>query len=457
MKSRRAKVLHPVLGVPMVCRPVGALVDAGVERIVVVVGHQADEVERVVRERFPNVELRFALQDKPAGTGHAVRSALPALADFAGRVLITAGDIPLLGTDTIRRFIDDAVAADAAYALLTARLDDPTGYGRIVRSRDGDVLKIVEQKDATSEERRIHEINLGIYLVNAALLAETVPLIQNDNAPGEYYLTDTLELARERGVRPKAFVMADAREAEGVNDHVQLAAREKLLLARTIERLQRAGVAFRLPETTWVESDVHIGPDSEIGPHVVLKGRTVIGAGVTIGAGCVVTDSTIADGTVVLPYSVFTEAQVGAGGRIGPFSHLRPKSVLADDVHVGNFVETKATTIAAGSKANHLSYLGDAEIGRGVNVGAGTITCNYDGYVKSKTIIDDGAFIGSDSALVAPVRIGARAVVGAGSTITADVAPESLVVTRAPVSEKPGYYGRKHAKMLAAGKVKAKG
>lgn len=443
MKSERAKVLHPILGQPLCAYPLKRALELGASPVVPVVGHQAEEVERALRTRFSQAPLRFALQAEQRGTADAVRSARPALEGFTGRVLILYGDVPLVRRETLEALLQAHEAAGGLLSMVSTFPQDPTGYGRVLREGER-VVRIVEHKDCTPEQRAVRECNAGIYVVESSFLWEALQRVDSHNAQGELYLTDLVEMAAARG-RVGA-IAADFEETAGVNDRVELAARARSLQARINERHMRAGVTLLDPATAYIEEDVSIGPDTEIGPSVSLGAGTVVGRGVSIGQGCVLSASRVADGSVLKPYTVLEEAVVGERCILGPFARLRPGTALEEGVHLGNFVETKKARIGRGSKANHLSYLGDANVGAGVNVGAGTITCNYDGVDKHVTEIGDGAFIGSDTQLVAPVKVGAGAYVGAGTTVTKEVPPGSLAVSRAPQVNKQGWAARKKAR-----------
>ncbi len=436
MNSDRVKVLHPVLGIPMAYHPVMRAQELGAAPIVAVLGHQRAEVEKALAARFTGIAV--VEQASPRGTGHAVKLGLKPLASFDGLVLILCGDVPLVRSDTLAALVK--VARDrGGLAFLSAEVRDPTGYGRVVRDKAGRVQRIVEQKDASPDERLIGEVNGGIYVAAAEFLREATAKLKAQNAQGEYYLTDVIE--RAAGSVGAHAVLTDIGEVGGINDRRQLAEAERVLCRRAVER-HLAHATFRDPESVYVEATVTIAPDAEIGRNVSLRGKTTIGRGARIDDGVILTDTVVGDGAEVKPYCVATEAVIGEKAKIGPFAHLRPGTVLGPEVHVGNFVETKKTKIGRGSKANHLSYLGDAIIGEKVNVGAGTITCNYNGYEKFQTTIEDGAFIGSDSQLVAPVTIGAKAVVAAGATITEDVPAGALAISRSPQTHKPGYAER---------------
>ncbi len=438
MKSDLPKVLHPVLGRPMLRYPVDLVQRLGAASTVVVIGHGADRV----REAFAGrAEVRFALQAEQRGTGHAVLSAREALPS-GGTVLILTGDTPLLTDDTLRAFLATHAASGAAVTVLAADYPDPTGYGRILLQADGAVDRIVEHKDATEEERKVTLCNTGLYACDIGVLFALLDAVRPDNAQGEYYLTDILRLAREQGKKAAAYRAPDYRDFLGINDRLQLAEAAAILQQRILAAHMRAGVTVLDPQRTYVEADVALGRDTVLEPMTHLAGATRIGARCRIEMGVRIEDCTLADDVHVKAHSVLEQSAVGNGCSIGPLAHLRPASELADDVHVGNFVETKKTRIGRGSKANHLTYLGDAEIGEKVNVGAGTITCNYDGVHKHRTVIEDGAFIGSDTQLVAPVRVGRNAVVGAGTTVTRDVPPDALAVSRVPQKDIPDYRNR---------------
>ncbi len=449
MKSERAKVLHPLLGKPLAWYPITRAFDAGASRVVAVVGHQADQVKKALEKPFESQPLAFALQTSQRGTGDAVASAKAALADWTGPVLILYGDVPLLTAETLTRLVEAYRSSGSPLALVSVRFEDPTGYGRLVRDPKGKLTRIVEHKDASPEERRITEVNAGVYVADARFLFQALGTLTPQNAQGELYLTDIVALAAQKG--DVAVVEAPAEETAGVNDRAELADRARLLQQRINRRHQLAGVTLVQPETVLIDEGVEIGPDTTIGPFVTVTGDCEIGANVTIGHGSVLEHSTIGDGCQVKPYSIFEEAIVGPSCVIGPFARLRPGSVLDEGVHLGNFVETKKTRLKKGSKANHLAYLGDAEIGQGCNIGAGTITCNYDGVNKHPTVLGDGVFIGSDTQLVAPVTVGDGAYVAAGTTVTDDVPANALALSRVPQVVKPGW-SEKRRKALSAAK-----
>jgi bifunctional UDP-N-acetylglucosamine pyrophosphorylase/glucosamine-1-phosphate N-acetyltransferase len=440
MKSALVKVLHPLGGQPLVFFPIERARELGAERIVLVVGHQHDQIEAAVAARFGAGAVTVALQREQLGTAHAVAQAAPNLLDAQGPVMILYGDVPLLTQSTVTRL--HTVWQPGGLALVTARPADPHGYGRVVRDAGGRVARIVEQKDCTQAELALDEINAGIYCVDAELLRAALAQIDQTNAQREFYLTDLAEIAAARGTPARA-VEADPTEVAGINDRAQLAACERVLQGRLTAALLSEGVSMRDPTRVLIDLGVTVGSDSELGPGVELRGRTRIGARCRVEAGVIVTDSDIGDDVHIKPYCVITGSRVGAHSIVGPFAHVRPESALDEGVHVGNFVETKKARLGKGAKANHLSYLGDADIGAAVNVGAGAVTCNYDGVAKYKTVIEDGAFIGSDTQLVAPVRVGAGAYVGAGSTITQDVPPGALALSRVPQKVVDGWAAKK--------------
>jgi bifunctional UDP-N-acetylglucosamine pyrophosphorylase/glucosamine-1-phosphate N-acetyltransferase len=444
MKSQKAKVLHEICGRPLAFFSVRAALEVGADPVVTVVGHQAEAVEAVLGAALPGGALRFAVQQEQLGTAHAVLAARDALGDHPGPVAIVSGDTPLLTAATLRRVVEARARAGAAIAVAVMTLEDPRGYGRIVRGDDGAPRAIVEEKDASEAERAIREVNAGLYCVDGAFLWDALSRVGASNAQREFYLTDLVALA---AAGPGAVaVEVPPLEAAGVNDREELSRAGRAMTARIASELMRAGVTIEDPARFDVDEGVAIGPDTVIEPGVRLRGRTRIGAGCRIGQGAVLTDAAVADSVTVKPYSVVEDAVIGARAIVGPFSRLRPGTELGEDVHVGNFVETKKARLGKGSKASHLTYLGDAVIGAGVNVGAGTITCNYDGEKKHETRIGDGAFIGSDATLVAPVEIGAGAYVGAGSTITEAVPAGALAVGRGRQVIKVGWVAARKAR-----------
>jgi bifunctional UDP-N-acetylglucosamine pyrophosphorylase / glucosamine-1-phosphate N-acetyltransferase len=426
MRSSLPKVLHPVAGRPMLAHVIAAARQAcsDVANITVVIGHGA----AAVQDAFPGEPgLHFVRQEPQLGTGHAVMQAVPHL-DDASPTLVLYGDVPLITAATLLRLIQ---AAGAAVGVLTVRLPDPAGYGRIVRNERGDVVRIVEQKDASAAERAIAEVNTGIVVVPTVQLKAWLATLSNDNAQGEYYLTDVIARAVGDGVRVVGVDSGDVDETLGVNSKEQLAMVERIAQRRVAQALMDGGVTLADPARIDVRGDLVTGADVSIDVGCIFEGRVELADGVRVGAYCVLRNCSFGAGTELLPFTVVEDSSVGAGARLGPFSRLRPGNALDDQVHIGNFVEIKASTIGRGSKANHLAYVGDSIVGRDVNVGAGTITANYDGANKHKTVIGDGASIGSNAVLVAPVRIGPGATIGGGSTIAKDAPPGKLTVARA--------------------------
>ncbi len=462
MKSALAKVLHPVAGRPMVLYVLDIACGLAEQGVAVVVGHQGADVRKVVEAVGGQVAV--AEQTKQLGTGHAVLQARPV---FAGstrrkptRYLILNGDTPLLTEATVRELLAMHDAQGAAVTLLTAVLDDASGYGRVIRHRrdewlqgaaDNRVQSIVEDKDASADERRVREINVGTYVVDGEFLFPALDKLDPRNAQGEYYLTDIVQMAVQQGRTVSALRLRDIDEGLGINSRVQLAEAEGVIRRRIRERWLEAGVTMRDPASTWIDAGVTIGRDTLLYPDVTLEGRTVIGENTVVHSGTRITDCTIGNRVEILDHCIFRESQVEDDSHLGPFVHLRPGVVVRRKGKVGNFVEMKKTELGEGSKANHLSYLGDATIGAGVNIGAGTITCNYDGYKKFQTVIDNGVFIGSDVQLVAPVTIGQGAVIAAGATVTQDVPADALVIARVPQVTREGWAARRRA--LQSGQV----
>ncbi|AKU92142.1 N-acetylglucosamine-1-phosphate uridyltransferase [Vulgatibacter incomptus] len=451
MKSGLAKALHEANGKPLAWYPIQRALELGCDPVVVVVGHQGDEVRRQLAAHFPGAPLRFAVQEEQLGTGHAVLCARRALAGHKGRITILYGDVPLLERPTLEKLI--AAGKGHLVAFLTMNPSDPTGYGRVIRGLDGKVRAIVEEKDATPDERQVREANGGLYDCDARFLWKALAKVDSGNAQREFYLTDLVAAAARAG-DPAVAVPTPVDELQGVNDRVELAEAGRRLRRRVAEGHMRAGVGIVDPDAVYLENEAELAPGATIEPNVWIAGRSSVGAGSVIGFGSVLVDSTVGEGVVVKPYSVLEGAVVGDRAIVGPFARLRPGTELGAEVHIGNFVETKKTTMGRGSKANHLAYLGDAMIGERCNVGAGTITCNYDGVNKLPTILGDDVFIGSDTQLVAPVTIGDGAYVGAGATVTADVPAGALALSRAPQVVKEGWADRKRASAKAASSAK---
>jgi bifunctional UDP-N-acetylglucosamine pyrophosphorylase/glucosamine-1-phosphate N-acetyltransferase len=437
MRSRQPKVLHPLCGRPLIAYPLRTA-RALADRIVLVVGPNADAVvERV------GSGVRAVVQRERLGSGHAVLQAQAECGD--GTILVLPGDMPLLSVETIGRLIDHHRKSRAAATVLTAVVPAPQGYGRVVR-RGGRVKRIVEDRDATAAEKKIAEINTSVYCFAAAKLWQALGKVRADNDQGEYYLTDVIGILARAGARVDTVVTEDPGEAAGVNDRKQLAAVAAVQRRRILERLMESGVTILDPASTYIEDTVTIEPDTTIHPHVTIEGPSTIGGDCVVGPGCHVSASRIAERVTLLPYCVIRESAIDEDATLGPFCHLRPLAHVGPKAKIGNFVELKKSTIGRGSKVPHLSYVGDATVGEGVNVGAGTITCNYDGVNKHETKIGDRAFIGTNASLVAPVTIGEGAYVGAGSTITKDVPPGALAVGRAQQFVKEGWAARKAKK-----------
>jgi bifunctional UDP-N-acetylglucosamine pyrophosphorylase / glucosamine-1-phosphate N-acetyltransferase len=425
MKSAEPKVLHQAGGLPLIEHVLRTADSLDPATTVAVVGHLADRVKAALGKRLG---LRFALQQPQLGTGHALLQAEPHLAGASGTVVLLSGDVPLLRPATLKALVDTHHATGAAATVLTARVHGPHEYGRIVRE-NGRIAAIVEHKDATPEQRAIDEINSGIYAFALEPLFAALKSIGSGNAQGEYYLPDLVGIYRAQGRVVETVLLEDSREILGVNSRRELADVTAILKTTRNEELMAAGVSIVDPATAWIGPDVVVGADTVIHPNVYLEGRTRIGSGCEIHAGVRIVDSTIDDGVVINNYCVITESHVASGARIGPFAHIRPQSDIGEGAHVGNFTELKKTTLGRGSKANHLSYLGDTTIGQNVNIGAGTITCNYDGVRKQQTVIEDGAFIGSDTQLIAPVTVHRDAYVGTGTTVREDVPGGALAVS----------------------------
>jgi len=432
MKSSRPKVVHEILGMPMVRYVVHAAHDAGCARIVAVTGHGAELVEGALGD------VTAVRQDRQLGTGHAVMCAREALAEVTGSLVVLSGDVPLLSAETIAGLIAMRESSGASASVLTTRMADPSGYGRIVRDRDGAVAAIVEDKDCTAEQRRLDEINTGTYCFDAAVLFAHLERLGTDNAQGEYYLTDMVEVFNAEGLTVSALLTDDPLEALGVNSRAHLAEATKIMQRRTNQRLMTEGVTMTDPDLVWVGPEATLGRDVELLPMTTIMGDTSIADGCVIGPNTRITDSVVAAGATV-DSSVVLGARIGPGANVGPVAYLRPGAVLEANAKAGACVEIKNSVIGEGSKVPHLSYIGDAAIGRNVNVGAGSITCNYDGERKHGTEIGDGAFIGSDTMLVAPVRIGEGAVTAAGSAITRDVPAGALGVERAEMRTIDGW------------------
>ncbi|HDR9055815.1 TPA: bifunctional UDP-N-acetylglucosamine diphosphorylase/glucosamine-1-phosphate N-acetyltransferase GlmU, partial [Burkholderia vietnamiensis] len=432
MRSARPKVLHPLAGRPLLSHVIATARTLQPSRLVVVVGHGAEQVQAAVAA--PDVQ--FAVQAEQLGTGHAVRQALPLL-DPAQPTLVLYGDVPLTRATTLKRLVD--AAHDGRYGILTVTLDDPTGYGRIVRDAAGFVTRIVEQKDASPEQLKIAEINTGIIVTPTAQLSMWLGALKNENAQGEYYLTDVVELAIEAGFEIVTTQPDDDWETLGVNSKAQLAELERIHQRNVADALLVEGVTLADPARVDVRGTLRCGRDVSIDVNCVFEGDVTLADDVTVGPNCVIRNASIGAGTRIDAFTHIDGAQLGANTVIGPYARLRPGAQLADEAHVGNFVEVKNAVIGHGSKANHLTYIGDADIGARVNIGAGTITCNYDGANKFRTVIEDDVFVGSDTQLVAPVRVGRGVTIAAGTTVWKDVAEGTLALNEKTQTAKSGY------------------
>lgn len=440
MKSEVAKGLHEVLFRPVFHYPVLRALNVGASPVVVVVGYQGPQVKAALERSLSGRPLSFVTQAEQRGTADAVRVAREALRSFAGPVLIVNGDSPLLTEEALERLLAEHRRSRALVTLTTTFPPDPAGYGRVVR-KGKRVDRVVEEKDASASERRLGEINAGVYVAESGFLWKALEKVGTKNAQREFYLTDLVALGAKAG--KAASVVAPFEEVSGLNDRAELAFCTRVLRERKNLTLMREGVTLVDPATTFVALDVEVGPDSELGPGVSLLPGCRLGKRVRVGQGSILSLARVGDGTRVLPYSVVEEADLGDDCQVGPFARLRPGTRLAEGVHIGNFVETKKAEVGKGSKANHLTYLGDAVLGAGVNVGAGTITCNYDGQNKHRTVLGDRVFVGSDTQLVAPVTVGEGAYIGAGTTVTRDVPPYSLSLSRPEQIIKDGWAKRK--------------
>jgi len=438
MRSALPKALHRLAGKELIRHVLDAVKPLGPGKTAVVVGHQADRV----REAMNGYTVETVHQAEQLGTGHAVRQAVDIIAAADGPVVVLCADTPLLTAGTLISLVETHSRTKAAVTVMTAMAEEPTGYGRVVRGRSG-VLKIVEEKDATAAQKKIREVNTGIYSFEKKFLLKALGGIRNRNAQGEYYLPDTIALARKTKLKVTAVLCPDADEAMGINSRFDLSQAEMVLQARTNLRWMLEGVTLLDPATVFIGAEVVIGRDTTLYPNVRLEGKTTLGEGCTVYPGSRIVDSTLGGSVVIKDCSVIEDSSIADKASVGPFAHLRPGAVLGTGSRIGNFVEVKKSVIGEGSKANHLAYLGDATIGKNVNIGAGVITCNYDGYQKYPTIIEDGVFVGSDVQLVAPVRIGRDALVAAGTTVTRDVPAEALVISRVPQEIRAGVAGRR--------------
>lgn len=440
MKSKLYKVLHPVCGKPMVEHVVDEALKLSLSKLVTIVGHGAEEVKKQLGDKS-----EYALQAEQLGTAHAVKQAQPFLADEKGVTIVICGDTPLLTAETMEQMLKEHTQREAKATILTAVAEDPTGYGRIIRSENGAVQKIVEHKDASEEERLVTEINTGTYCFDNEALFRAIDQVSNDNAQGEYYLPDVIEILKNEGETVAAYQTGNFQETLGVNDRVALSQAEQFMKERINKRHMQNGVTLIDPMNTYISPDAVIGSDTVIYPGTVIKGEVQIGEDTIIGPHTEIMNSAIGSRTVI-KQSVVNHSKVGNDVNIGPFAHIRPDSVIGNEVKIGNFVEIKKTQFGDRSKASHLSYVGDAEVGTDVNLGCGSVTVNYDGKNKYLTKIEDGAFIGCNSNLVAPVTVGEGAYVAAGSTVTEDVPGKALAIARARQVNKDDYVKNIHKK-----------
>lgn len=443
MKSKLYKVLHPVCGKPMIGHVVETLENVQVDRNVVVIGHGADAVRAYLGDR-----VEYALQEQQLGTGHAVGVAAPLLSDEEGTTIVICGDTPLVSAGSLDAMIRKHIDSDAACTIMTAVLPDPTGYGRVIRGADGKVDRIVEHRDADPNELEVREINTGTYIFDNRKLFESLQKVSNDNAQGEYYLTDVIGILTAAGETIEGWILEDRDESIGVNDRIALAEAEAIMRKRIARRHMVEGVTIIDPENTYIEADVVIGVDTVIYPGTRLAGNTVIGSACTIGPHADLEHCTVED-DVVVKHSVLHQAVIRKGATVGPFSYVRPGSQIGENVKIGDFVEIKNASIAAGSKVSHLAYIGDADVGHDVNIGCGAITANYDGFRKHRTVIEDGAFIGSNVNMIAPITIGKEAYVVAGTTVTNDVPDGALAIGRVRQTNKPDYADKIRARLKA--------
>ncbi len=429
-KSETPKVVCKILGKPMAFFPYSALKEGlNPKKIAFVVGYKAD----IVRKTFENLpDTVFFYQENPkGGTGDAVRKVLPLLEEHPeGYTAILNGDSPLITPETLKKGFEKVKGENLDGLIFTTVLENPKGYGRIVRNPSGEVIRIVEEKDATEEEKRIKEVNGGFYIFRTEPLMEALKELKPSPVTGEVYLTDVVEIFAQKGLKVDTY-KAPFEELLGVNDRVQLAEAEKILLSRKLEKLQREGVTVRLPETVYVEWDVSVGRDTEIEPHAVLKGKTTVGENCLIGTGSVLENAKISDGVRILPYSYISDSEIKSGAIVGPFARIRDGSTIGEEAEIGNFVEVKKTVFGGGSKAKHLAYIGDATVGENANVGAGVVFANYDGRKKHKTVVGDNAFVGSNSLLIAPLELGEWSFVAGGSVVNKNVPPKALAIGRA--------------------------
>jgi len=447
MNTSLPKVLHTLRGRPLLDHVLDTAFSLGSGKVIIVAGHGADAVRSTVSQRPGDLEV--VIQEPQLGTGHAVLQCLDRLSGFEGTVLVLSGDVPGLQPETVRELARVRMEKGAALSVLTGHLEEPAGYGRIIRGSEGNIQEIREQKDLSEGQDSITEVNLGIYAFESSFLARELPKIGSDNAQGEYYLTDLIRSAVSSGSKAVSHITQDHTEALGINTLAELSGVEKMKNNRNLEKLMASGVQILDPDRTWIDDTVSIEPDAVIHPTAFLYGQTKIGAGSVIGPGAVITDSTIGREVVIKPFCVITDSSIDDEAEVGPFAHMRPGSEIRKSGKLGNFVETKQAVIGEGSKVSHLTYVGDAELGQGVNIGAGCVTANYDGFTKSRTVIEDGVFVGSGTMMVAPITIGKGSLVAAGSTLTQDVPPDALAIARSQQSIKEGWASARREKLTA--------
>lgn len=440
MKSEMPKVIHKVCGKELVRWVIDASREAGADTVAAVIGHKAEMVSPVIGD-----SAKIVIQAEQLGTGHAVMQAAEYIRNAQGSVVLLNGDTPLITAGMIKKAIEYHEAQGNSATVITAVFDDATGYGRIVRGEDGSVLRIVEQKDASEAEKEIREINSGMYVFDGAALAAALNKLTSNNAQGEYYLTDTLEILRAEGKKIGGYTIEDNDEIRGINNRVQLSEAEAVMQKRINERHMMNGVTMIDPSSVFISADTEIGMDTVIASNVTLSGHTVIGKGCSIEMGCRIEDSVIEDGVTVLS-SVILKSRIGAGTNVGPFAYVRPGCEVGKNVKVGDFVEIKNVTIDDGTKISHLTYLGDTDIGKNVNFGCGTVTCNYDGKDKFRSTIGDNVFVGCNTNLVSPVNVGSGSYIAAGSTITDDIPEKNLAIARARQVNKDNWKGNKYTK-----------
>ena len=449
LKSKRAKVLHSVGGRTLIEHAVRTARELSGQDIFVVVGHQAEAVIETLRnchEEAPGARLSFIHQNEPLGTGHALKCGRQELESAASRILVFCGDTPLVRAETLRQLMEFHVRSSAVASVMTVEMEDPSGYGRIVRDLDGNLTAIVEHNSATAAQLRIREINTGVYCFETVDLFAALERVTPDQKCGEYFLTDVIGLLKQQGKKISAYKIADASELIGINNRTELAQVDALLRWRKARELMLSGVTILRPETVQIDSGVEAGIDTVIEPCVSLLGHTGIGENCRIGSFSVITNSELGNNVTVKQSCVIEDSKIAEGASIGPFARLRMETEVGANVKIGNFVEIKKSRVGRGSKAQHLTYLGDATVGENVNLGAGTITCNYDGVNKHPTVIGDNVFVGSGTELVAPVRVGHNAYIAAGSTITDEVPPDSLAIARERQANKPGWVAERKAR-----------